>query len=194
MAMVAETLGFALPGGRHHAGGFSAREALARESGRAVMRILEALGAVAPGSDHAQSLENACAVVGATGGSTNAMLHIPAIAHEAGVKFDIDDVAAVMKRVPLIADMKPGGRFLAKDMHAVGGVGVVLKELLRAGHLHGGTPHVAGGTLAEVVGAPAAAGRRGSSGSRRRARADGRTPGAERESLFRRCACSRSRV
>ena len=151
MAMVAETLGFALPGVATMPAVFSAREALARESGRAVMRILEGRAPLPRDLITRDSLENACAVVGATGGSTNAMLHIPAIAHEAGVKFDIDDVAAVMKRVPLIADMKPGGRFLAKDMHAVGGVGVVLKELLRAGHLHGGTPHIAGGTLADVL-------------------------------------------
>lgn len=151
MAMVAETLGFALPGGATMPAVFSGREALARESGRTVMRILEASGPLPRDLVTRQSLENACAVVGATGGSTNAMLHIPAIAHEAGVRFDIDDVAAVMRRVPLLADMKPGGRFLAKDLHAIGGVGVVLKELLRAGHLHGGTPHVAGGTLENVV-------------------------------------------
>jgi dihydroxy-acid dehydratase len=151
MAMVAETLGFALPGVATMPAVFSEREALARESGRAVMRILGDSAPLPRDLITRESLENACAVVGATGGSTNAMLHLPAIAHEAGVKFDIDDVAAVMKRVPLIADMKPGGRFLAKDLHTIGGVGVVLKELLRAGHLHGATPHVAGGSLADVV-------------------------------------------
>jgi dihydroxy-acid dehydratase len=151
MAMVAETLGFALPGVATMPAVFSGREALARESGRAVMRILDASGPLPRDLITRESLENACAVVGASGGSTNAMLHIPAIAHEAGVHFDIDDVGAVMRRVPLLADMKPGGRFLAKDLHAIGGIGVVLKELLRAGHLHGGTPHVAGGTLEDVL-------------------------------------------
>jgi dihydroxy-acid dehydratase len=151
MAMVAETLGFALPGVATMPAVFSGREALARESGHAVMQILEASGPLPRDLITRESLENACAVVGATGGSTNAMLHIPAIAHEAGVKFDIDDVAAVMRRVPLIADMKPGGRFLAKDLHAVGGIAVVLKALLRAGHLHGNTPHVAGGKLEDVL-------------------------------------------
>ena len=150
MAMVAETLGFALPGVATMPAVFSGREALARESGRTVVRILDASGPLPRDLITRKSLENACAVVGSTGGSTNALLHIPAIAHEAGVRFDLDDMSAVMKRVPLIADMKPGGRFLAKDLHAVGGVGVVLKELLRAGHLHGDTPHVAGGTLEEV--------------------------------------------
>jgi dihydroxy-acid dehydratase len=151
MAMVAETLGFALPGGATMPAVYSAREGLARESGRAVMRILE-MGSPLPRElISRKSLENACAVVGATGGSTNAALHIPAIAHEAGIKFDIDDVAAVMARVPLLADMKPGGRFLAKDLHAIGGVGVILRELLTAGHLHGDTLHVGGKTLADVI-------------------------------------------
>src|SRR5439155_1438908 len=76
-----------------------------------------------------KSLENACAAVAATGGSTNAGLHIPANAHEAGIRFALDDFAGVAKRTPLIADMKPGGRFLAKDLHAAGGVYVVLKGL-----------------------------------------------------------------
>src|ERR1700722_19354608 len=153
MAMVAETLGFALPGVATMPAIFAERSQLARQAGRAVMRVLDAGGPLPRDLITRKSLENACAVVGATGGSTNALLHIPAIAHEAGVRFDLDDVSAVMKRVPLIADMKPGGRFLAKDLHAVGGVGVVLKELLRAGHLHGDTPHVAGGTLEDVVAA-----------------------------------------
>src|SRR5258706_60219 len=84
-----------------------------------------------------RSLENACAAVAATGGSTNAGLHIPAIAHEAGIKFSLDDLARVSKRTPYIADMKPGGRFLSKDLHKVGGVYAVLKELLKRGVLHG---------------------------------------------------------
>jgi dihydroxy-acid dehydratase len=83
------------------------------------------------------SLENACACVAATGGSTNAVLHIPAIAHEAGIDFDIDAVAEVFKRTPHIADMQPGGRFLAKHLHEVGGVPVVLKELMKAGFVDG---------------------------------------------------------
>ena len=84
-----------------------------------------------------KSLENACAAVAATGGSTNAGLHIPAIAHEAGIKFSLDDLARISKKTPLIADMKPGGRLLAKDLHAVGGVYNVLKVLLERGALHG---------------------------------------------------------
>jgi dihydroxy-acid dehydratase len=148
MAMVAETLGFALPGIATMPAVFSEREALVRESARILMRVLERGSPLPRDLITRHSLENACAVVAATGGSTNAVLHIPAIAHEAGVKFDIDDVAAVLARVPLLADMKPGGRFLAKDLHAAGGLSLVLKELLNAGHLHGDTPHIAGGTLA----------------------------------------------
>src|SRR5204863_38931 len=77
------------------------------------------------------------AALAATGGSTNAGLHIPAIAHEAGIRFSLDDFARVARRTPLIADMKPGGCFLAKDLHAVGGVYAVLKALLAHGALHG---------------------------------------------------------
>jgi dihydroxy-acid dehydratase len=151
MAMVAETLGFALPGIATMPAVFSERDGLVRKSARLLMRALERGSPLPRDLITRQSLENACAVVAATGGSTNAVLHIPAIAHEAGVKFDIDDVAAVLARVPLLADMKPGGRFLAKDLHAVGGLALVLKELLHAGHLHGETPHIAGGTLADML-------------------------------------------
>jgi dihydroxy-acid dehydratase len=98
-----------------------------------------------------KSLENACAAVAATGGSTNAGLHIPAIAHEAGIRFSLDDFARVAKRTPLIADMKPGGRFLAKDLHAAGGVYAVLKALLERGALHGDCLTLSGRTLEEEL-------------------------------------------
>jgi dihydroxy-acid dehydratase len=94
-----------------------------------------------------KSLENACAAVAATGGSTNAGLHIPAIAHEAGIKFSLDDLARVSKRTPYLADMKPGGKFLAKDLHEIGGVYAVLKELLKRGDLHGDCLTIYGTTL-----------------------------------------------
>ena len=100
-----------------------------------------------------KSLENACAAVAATGGSTNAALHIPAIAHEAGIPFSMDDFARVAKRTPLIADLKPGGRFLAKDLHAAGGVYAVLKALLTHGALHGDCLTLSGHTLEKVLGA-----------------------------------------
>ena len=98
-----------------------------------------------------KSLENACAAVAATGGSTNAALHIPAIAHEAGIRFTLDDFARVAKRTPLLADLKPGGRFLAKDLHAVGGVYSVLKVLLAHGALHGECLTLSGKTLKEAL-------------------------------------------
>jgi dihydroxy-acid dehydratase len=98
-----------------------------------------------------KSLENACAAVAATGGSTNAALHIPAIAHEAGIRFDMDAFARVAKRTPLVADMKPGGRYLAKDLHAAGGVYAVLKALLERGALHGECLTLSGRSLEQAL-------------------------------------------
>src|SRR5438270_6148298 len=130
MAMVGETLGLALPGTATLPAVAPERKALARAAGAAVMRILERGGPLPRELVTRKSLENACAAVAATGGSTNAGLHIPAIAHEAGIRFSMDDFARVAKRTPLIADLKPGGRFLATDLHAVGGVYYGLKTLL----------------------------------------------------------------
>jgi dihydroxy-acid dehydratase len=97
------------------------------------------------------ALENACAVVAATGGSTNAALHIPAIAHEAGIAFDMDSVAAVFERTPLIGNLSPGGKYLALDVYHLGGTGVILKELLRGGHLHGEVLTITGRKLAQEL-------------------------------------------
>src|ERR1700729_2253715 len=96
-----------------------------------------------------EALENAAAVVAATGGSTNAALHLPAIANECGIKFDLFDVAEVLKRTPYIADLKPGGRYVAKDMFEAGGVPLLLKTLLDHGFLHGDCLTVTGRTLAQ---------------------------------------------
>jgi dihydroxy-acid dehydratase len=137
MAMVSETLGLALPGSATMPAVASERSELARAAGKLVMELLSKGGPLPRDLITKKSLENACAAVAATGGSTNAALHIPAIAHEAGIRFTMDDFARVAKRTPLIADMKPGGRFLAKDLHAVGGVYTVLKALLAHGSLHG---------------------------------------------------------
>ncbi len=107
-----------------------------------------------------KSLENACAAVAATGGSTNAGLHIPAIAHEAGIRFTLDDLARISKRTPLIADMKPGGKYLSKDLHKIGGVYAVLKELLKRGALHGDCLTIFGTSLeSELKTHPGADGR-----------------------------------
>ena len=156
MAMVAETLGLALPGSAMLPAVYTERLALARRAGRRATEIVTEGGPLPRDLVTRKSLENACAAVAATGGSTNAGLHLPAIAHEAGVRFTLDDVAAVFARTPLIADLQPGGRFLALDLHRVGGVAPVLKALLDAGHLHGDTLALSGRTLAdELASAPA---------------------------------------
>jgi dihydroxy-acid dehydratase len=151
MAMVSETLGLALPGSATLPAVAAERSALARRAGTEVMRLLKDRGPLPRDLVTRKSLENACAAVAATGGSTNAGLHIPAIAHEAGIRFTLDDFARVAKRTPLIADMKPGGRFLAKDLHAVGGVYTVLKALLTHGALHGDCLTLSGVTLEEAL-------------------------------------------
>jgi dihydroxy-acid dehydratase len=152
MAMVSEALGLALPGSATMPAVAGERRAQAREAGRVVMDILRNGGPLPRELVTRKSLENACAAVAATGGSTNAALHIPAIAHEAGIRFSLDDFARVAKRTPLIADMKPGGRFLAKDLHAAGGVYTVLKELLRRGALHGECLTIFGTALERELG------------------------------------------
>ena len=137
MAMVSETLGLALPGSATLPAVSESRDELSRSAGRHVMQLLKNRGPLPRELVTKKSLENACAAVAATGGSTNAALHIPAIAHEAGIRFTLEDFGRVAKRTPLIADMKPGGRFLAKDLHSAGGVYAVLKTLLARGALHG---------------------------------------------------------
>jgi dihydroxy-acid dehydratase len=151
MAMVSETLGLAPPGTATLPAVADERGAAARAAGVAAMRLLREGGPLPRELVTRKSLENACAAVAATGGSTNAALHIPAIAHEAGIRFDMDDFARVAKRTPLVADMKPGGRYLAKDLHAAGGVYAVLKALLERGALHGACLTLGGQTLERAL-------------------------------------------
>jgi dihydroxy-acid dehydratase len=151
MAMVSETLGLALPGSATLPAVAPERLEVSAGAGRVVMDSLRNNGPLPRDLVTKKSLENACAAVAATGGSTNAALHIPAIAHEAGIRFTMDDFARVAKRTPLIADMKPGGRFLAKDLHAVGGVYAVLKALLTHGALHGDCLTLSGSTLEKAL-------------------------------------------
>ena len=151
MAMVAETLGLAIPGSATLPAVSDERKALCRQAGAAVMKLLGDGAPLPRELVTRKSLENACAAVAATGGSTNAGLHIPAIAHEAGIRFTLDDFARVAKRTPLIADMKPGGRFLAKDLHAVGGVYTVLKALLEKNALHGDCLTLQGTSLEKAL-------------------------------------------
>lgn len=137
MAMVGEALGISPLWSTMIPAVYSERLAIARRAGVTVMNILQNGGPLPRDFITLKSLENACAAVAATGGSTNAALHIPAIAHEAGIRFTLDDFAEVAKRTPLIADLQPGGEYLARDLYEVGGVPVVLKELLAGGFLHG---------------------------------------------------------
>lgn len=151
MGMVSEALGLAPVGSSMVPAVYSERAPLMRRAAAALMRAVmddtpRPREIVTRGA-----LENACAVVSATGGSTNAALHLPALAHEAGIRFTLADVALVLARTPLIADLQPGGRYLARDLHHVGGAGVVLKALLEAGALHGDTLTFTGRTLAEEL-------------------------------------------
>ena len=156
MAMVAEALGLTVPNSSMVPGVYAERAAVARRAGALVLDMLARGGPLPRDLVTRRSLENACALVAATGGSTNAALHIPAIAHEAGIEFGIDDVAEVFSRTPLIGDLRPGGRFVAKDVHDVGGVSVILRELIENGFIDGGCATVTGRTLAEEHGDAAA--------------------------------------
>jgi dihydroxy-acid dehydratase len=148
MAMVSEAIGLALPGSAGAPAPYEDRDRWAVESGRAVMALVES-GLRPRDIVTRRALENAAVIVGATGGSTNAALHLPAMAHEAGISFSLQDVADIMRRTPYIADLKPGGKYVAFDVHRIGGVPVVLKALLDAGLLHGDCITVSGKTLAE---------------------------------------------
>jgi dihydroxy-acid dehydratase len=148
MAMVSEAVGLALPGSAGAPAPYEDRDRWAVESGRAVMALLD--NRLRPRDIVTRkALENAAVVVGATGGSTNAGLHLPAIAHEAGIRFTMDDVVEIMRRTPYIADLKPGGKYVALDVHRIGGIPVILKALLDGGLLHGDCLTVTGKTMAE---------------------------------------------
>jgi dihydroxy-acid dehydratase len=149
MAMVSEALGLAPPGSAMLPAVYSQRLALARHAGRRVTEILTDGGPRPRDLVTRKSLENAAATVAATGGSTNAGLHLPAIAHEAGIAFTLDDVADVFQRTPLLADLQPGGRYLAVDLFRAGGTDTVLKALLDGGFLHGDALTLSGKTLAQ---------------------------------------------
>jgi dihydroxy-acid dehydratase len=148
MAMVSEGIGLALPGSAGAPAPYEDRDRFAVASGEAVMALLEKN--IRPRHICTiKAFENAAVLVGATGGSTNAGLHLPAMAHEAGIRFTLDDVVAIMRRTPYIADLKPGGKYVALDVHNVGGIPVIMKSLLDAGLLHGDCLTVTGKTIAE---------------------------------------------
>ena len=148
MSSIAEALGMSLPGSASAPAIDRSREADAERAGAAVVNMLR-LGITARDIMTKKAFENAIAVVNALGGSTNAVLHLLAIAHEAGVELSLEDFNRVAEKVPHIADTKPGGKYHMSDMHRIGGVPVVLKHLLDAGLLHGDVITCTGKTMAE---------------------------------------------
>ena len=148
MACVSEAIGLALPGSAGTPAPYDSRDAFAEASGRAVMdlvrRNLRPRDIVTR-----KAIENAATIVAASGGSTNGGPHLPAIANEAGIEFDLHAFGEICKRTPYIADLKPAGRYVMKDLYDVGGVPVLMKALLDGGYLHGDCMTVTGKTVAE---------------------------------------------
>jgi len=148
MACVSEAIGLALPGSAGTPAIYESRDKFAVSSGEAVMNLLK--HNIRPRDIVTRkSLENAAVIVAASGGSTNAALHLPAIANEAGIKFTLEDVTNISKKTPYIADLKPGGKFVAKDLYEIGGVPILIKALLEGGLLHEDCLTVTGKTIAE---------------------------------------------
>ena len=143
MACVSEAIGLALPYSAGTPAPYEERDKYALESGKTVMNLLEKN--IKPRDIVTKkSLENAATIVAATGGSTNAALHLPALANEIGIKFDLMDVAKIFKKTPYLADLKPGGKYVAKDMWQAGGVPMLLKTLFDGGYIHGNSMTVTG--------------------------------------------------
>ncbi len=148
MACVSEAIGLALPYSAGTPAPYKERDKYAVDSGKAVMNLL-AKNIRPRDIVTRKSLENAATIVAATGGSTNAGLHLPAIANEIGIKFDLMDVAKIFKKTPYLADLKPGGKYVAKDMWLAGGVPMLLKTLYDGGFIHGDCMTVTGKTMRE---------------------------------------------
>ncbi len=148
MATVSEAIGLALPYSSGAPAPYEIRDKFCTVAGEMVMELI-AKNIRPRDIVTRKSLENAAAVVAASGGSTNAALHLPAIAHECGIDFDLFDVAEIFKKTPYVADLKPGGRYVAKDMFEAGGVPLLMKTLLDHGFLHGDCMTVTGRTMAE---------------------------------------------
>lgn len=148
MAMVGEAIGLALPYSCGAPAPYEIRDALCSVAGEQVMNLLEKK--IRPRDIVTRkAFENAAMTVAATGGSTNAALHLPAMAHEAGIDFDLFDVGEIFRRTPYIGDLKPGGKYVAKDLFEAGGIPLVMKALLDGGFLHGDVMTVTGKTVAE---------------------------------------------
>jgi dihydroxy-acid dehydratase len=148
MACVSEAIGLALPNSSGAPAPYESRDALCEASGRAVMDLI-ARNIRARDIVTIKALENAARIVACTGGSTNAGLHLPAIAHECGITFDLFDVCEIFKQTPYFVNLKPGGAYVAKDLFEKGGVPVVLKMLLDKGLLHGDVMTATGRTMAQ---------------------------------------------
>ena len=148
MACVSEVIGLALPYSSGAPAPYEDRDKYAYESGKQIMNLIEKN--IRPRDIVTRkALENAATIVAATGGSTNAGLHLPAIAHECGINFSLNDVVDIFKKTPYIADLKPGGRFVAKDLYEAGGIPIVIKTLFEGGYIHGDCMTVTGKTIAE---------------------------------------------
>jgi len=156
MAMVSEAMGLTMPNVSMIPGVYAERAQVARQAGRLVMRMLARGGPLPREILTRKSLENGAAIVAATGGSTNAALHLPAIANEAGIAFTIDDVGEVFARTPLIGNLRPGGKYTAKDVYDIGGAAVVIRTLIESGHIDGECLTVTGRTIAEEYGSASA--------------------------------------
>ena len=150
MACVGEAIGLSLPNSNMTPAPYNSREEIAVAAGRQVMALIERNLRPRDICTRA-AFENAARVVAATGGSTNAALHLPAMAHEAGIAFDLHDVAEIFKSTPYIADLKPGGKYVAKDMHEAGGVYMAMKTLLDGGFIDPEPLTVTGKTLGENI-------------------------------------------
>jgi dihydroxy-acid dehydratase len=152
MAMVSEAMGLTMPNVSMVPGVYAERARIARRAGRLVMRMLQRGGPLPREIVTRRSLENGAAIVAATGGSTNAALHLPALANEAGVSFTIDDVGAVFARTPLIGNLRPGGKYTAKDVYDIGGTAVIVRALVESGHIDGSCLTITGRTIAQEYG------------------------------------------
>src|SRR6201997_4091480 len=148
MATVSEAIGLALPYSAGAPAPYEFRDQFCMAAGEQVMELVKSN--LRPRDIVTRkALENAAAVVAASGGSTNAALHLPAIAHECGITFTLFDVAEVFRRTPYVADLKPAGRYVAKDLFEAGGVPQLMKSLFEGGYLHGDCITVTGRTIAE---------------------------------------------
>src|SRR5437588_5983565 len=152
MGMVSEAMGLTIPNVSMVPGVYPERARVSRHAGRLVMEMLERGGPLPREIVTRKSLENGAAIVAATGGSTNAALHLPALANEAGISFSIDDVGEVFARTPLIGNLRPAGKYTAKDVYDVGGAAVVIRALVESGHIDGGCLTISGRTIAEEYG------------------------------------------